>query len=67
LSWIATTAFSIIIAFIIATWIVNEISDFFGRFSFGIFLLLRWYISMFIGALPATSEAEIMLSGKDID
>ena len=65
LTWIATAVFSTIFAFIIATWIVNEVSDFVGRFSFGVLLVARWYISQLIGLAVAHAELEKGKKEKD--
>ena len=67
LTWIATAVFSTIFAFIIATWIVNEVSDFVGRFSFGVLLVARWYISQLIGLAVAHAELEKEKKETDIE
>ncbi len=57
-TWLATAFFSIVFAFVIATWISISIGEFTGKFSFGVLLLMRWYVSMFIGAFPAVKRCD---------
>ncbi len=57
-TWIATAFFSIVFAFIIAMWISTSIGEFIGKFSFGVLLITRWYVSMFIGAFPAVKKCD---------
>jgi len=60
LSWLATTLFSILAAFIFATLLVDEASEFVGKFSFGVLLFIRWLTSLLIGQSSAYSQfAEI--------
>jgi len=39
-------------------WISAEVNDWFGKFTFGVFLLIRWLTSAFIGAYPANKRCE---------
>ncbi len=57
-TWIATAFFSIIFAYIIATWISTSIGELIGKFSFGILLAARIFVSMFIGAFPAIERCD---------
>jgi len=57
-TWILSTSLSIIFAMIFAMWISSEVNDWFGKFTFGVFLLIRWLTSAFIGAYPANKRCE---------
>jgi hypothetical protein len=58
ITWVLTAAFSIVFSALFAFLISRYINDFFGKFSFGGFLVLRWWASMFLGALPARKKAD---------
>lgn len=64
-TWIISTSLSVTYAFILATWIVEEVNVLLGQFSFGVFLSLRWLISVLVGAGPAMRHAEAVLRGTD--
>ena len=57
-TWVLSTLLSIVFAMIFATWIITEINQWFGRFTFGIFLFIRWLLSGFFGAYPAFKRCE---------
>jgi len=57
-TWLLSTSLSIIFAFILSTWIVTEVNEWFGKFTFGVFLYLRWLVSAFIGGYPAIKRSE---------
>ncbi len=57
-TWIATTFFSIIFAYIIAMWISTSIGELIGKISFGVLLVARIFASMFIGAFNATKRCD---------
>jgi len=58
LTWILSTTLSIIFATIFAMWISVEINDWFGKFTFGVFLYIRWLTSGFFGGYPAIKRCE---------
>ena len=58
LTWILSTTLSIIFATIFAMWISVEMNDWFGKFTFGVFLYIRWLISGFFGSYPAIMRCE---------
>lgn len=60
-SWMLTAILSIIFAFICASWIIANVGDFIGKFSFGVLLVTRWFASMFIGAFPAIKHCKKVL------
>jgi hypothetical protein len=52
-TWILSAMFSLIFATIFAMWISEEVNDWFGKFTFGVFLTIRWLTSGFFGSYPA--------------
>jgi len=62
ITWLITTIFSIAFAFIVATWLSINVGEFIGKFSFGVLLVLRWFISMVIGAWPAINYLEKVMN-----
>jgi hypothetical protein len=67
ITWLITTIFSIVFAFIVATWIGNNIGEFIGKFSFGVLLVFRWFISMAFGAWPAINHLEKVMNSTADD
>ena len=57
-TWLLSTSLSVIFAFILSTWIVTEVNEWLGKFTFGVFLYLRWLVSAFIGGYPAIKRSE---------
>jgi len=55
-SWLITTICSIAFSFIAASWIYYSYGEFIGKFSFGVFLFIRWLTSMLIGVYPAFNK-----------
>ncbi|MXO57063.1 hypothetical protein [Pontixanthobacter gangjinensis] len=41
-TWVLTTGFSVVFAFIAAGWVRENYGEFLGAFSFGAFLFLQW-------------------------
>lgn len=39
-------------------WVIDSVNEWVGKFSFGVFLVLRWHISALIGAYPAVKRVE---------
>lgn len=58
ITWSISTVLSIVYAFILAMWVIDTVNDWVGKFSFGVFLVLRWQISALIGAYPAMKRVE---------
>jgi len=58
LTWILSTTLSIIFATIFSMWISVEVNDWFGKFTFGVFLYIRWLTSGFFGSYPAIKRCE---------
>jgi hypothetical protein len=56
-TWVLVAIFALAGSFIFSTWIVNNIGDFIGRFSFGVFLAIRWTLSLVLGAIPAHKKS----------
>ena len=66
-TWLITTIFSIFFAFQIATWVGDNFDEFIGKFSFGVSLMIRWFISMVLGAWPATKIVEEVMNSNNND
>ena len=63
-TWFITAILSIIFAYIFSSWIISNVGDLIGKFSFGILLVARWFASSIFGATPAFKTVEEVL-GKD--
>ncbi len=57
-TWFLSTILSIVFALILAMWIMSEVHELFGAFTFGIFLYSRFLISGFWGAYPAIKRCD---------
>lgn len=58
ITWLLSTGLSIVFAMIFANWIIVEVNDLFGKFTFGVFLYVRWMFSAFFGGYPAIKRCE---------
>lgn len=58
LTWLITAALSIIYSFLIASWVIENIGELIGKFSFGVLLLIRWITSNFFGARKAMAVCD---------
>ena len=45
ITWFISSILSVVFAYIFATWIMNEVNEFAGKFSFGVLLVTRWFAS----------------------
>jgi len=48
ISWLITSILSVIFAYIFANWVMNEINQVLGKFTFGVFLVTRLIVSLLI-------------------
>lgn len=57
-TWLMSTSLSLIFATILSLWVTAALNDWVGKFSFGVFLYIRWLTSAFFGAYPAIKRCE---------
>lgn len=55
-TWIIVALFALAGSFILSTWIVDNIGDLIGRFSFGVLLVVRWTLSFLFGSISAHNK-----------
>jgi len=57
LSWLVVALLSIVGSFILANWVELNLNSVIGNLSFGIFLVARYFLSMWFGGRRAYQDA----------
>ncbi len=61
-TWMITATLAVISAYVFADLIRDNIGDFVGKFSFGVILVTRWFLSSAFGGMPAYSKSQEIMS-----
>lgn len=57
-TWLISTSLSLVFATILSIWVIDVVNEWLGKFSFGVFLYLRWLTSAFFGGYPAIKRCK---------
>lgn len=52
-TWLISTSLSLVFATILSVWVMDVVNEWVGKFSFGVFLFLRWMTSAVFGGSTA--------------
>jgi hypothetical protein len=66
-TWLMSTSLSLIFATIFSLWVSAAVNEWVGKFSFGVFLYMRYVASAFFGAYPALKRCGEFNNEYDIE